>query len=385
MSNAFGSPNRKTRVLVVGAGAFGGWTALHLQRRGVQVTLCDAWGPGNSRASSGGETRIIRATYGPDRPYVQMAVRALELWKEHEKRWNLKLFHHTGVLWMAGADDHYEKAALPLLREASVRFEELTTAAAAKRFPQINFEGVRWALYEQDFGFLTARRNCQTVMEHFVNEGGEYRQLAAQPAEISGGELQGVKLSDGSVLRTEQYIFACGPWLKQIFPEVLGDRINVTRQEVYFFGPPAGDARFAEDVLPAFVDNTGPHFYGVASNLWRGFKLAYDVNGPQFDPTSGDRTPNFHDIQIVRDRLGFRFPGMKNAPLLEARVCQYEDTADENFIVDRHPRAGNLLLLGGGSGHGFKHGPAVGEMVSKMVLGEEKMNRQFGLARFSKS
>src|SRR5437660_2517485 len=99
---------RKIHVAVIGAGAFGGWTALHLLRSGARVTLVDAWGPGNSRASSGGETRIIRAIYGPNRQYVQMAVRALELWKENEKRWNRQLFHRTGVLWMAATEDSYE-------------------------------------------------------------------------------------------------------------------------------------------------------------------------------------------------------------------------------------------------------------------------------------
>ena len=134
---------RKSHVIVVGAGAFGGWTALTLRRRGARVTLVDAWGPGNSRASSGGETRIIRGTYGPNGIYTHMVARALRLWKENEARLNLKLYHPTGMLWMAGGDDRYEKAALPHLRDAGLQYEELTTAEAAKRYPQINFEGVK--------------------------------------------------------------------------------------------------------------------------------------------------------------------------------------------------------------------------------------------------
>ncbi|HYS77692.1 MAG TPA: FAD-dependent oxidoreductase, partial [Candidatus Dormibacteraeota bacterium] len=130
----------KPRVAVVGAGAFGGWTALHLVRRGARVTLIDAWGPGNSRASSGGETRIIRATYGPDRVYVDMVARSLQLWREFQERAGRPLFRKIGVLWLAGQDDRYERAALPLLREAGLDVEELTRAAAAARYPQINFE-----------------------------------------------------------------------------------------------------------------------------------------------------------------------------------------------------------------------------------------------------
>src|SRR6266705_4692611 len=187
----------KSRIAVIGAGGFGGWTALYLLRRGARVTLLDAWGPGNSRASSGGETRVIRATYGPRGIYTHLTARALQLWKEHERRWQRKLYHPIGVLWLVEGDDAYEKAALPLLKEAGLRFEELSGVETARRYPQINCEQVRWAIYEKDGGYLTARRACAAVLEGFLAEGGEYRQLAAQaPIEPKGGELRGVKLSD---------------------------------------------------------------------------------------------------------------------------------------------------------------------------------------------
>src|SRR6476646_2848330 len=132
-------------VIVVGAGAFGGWTALHLAQRGARVTLVDAWGPGNSRASSGGETRTIRATYGPAHVvYIKMVSRALQLWQEYERRWNLRLFFRSGALRMAGADDSYENAALPVLKDAGIRFEKLSATDCAKHWPQMNFDGVTW-------------------------------------------------------------------------------------------------------------------------------------------------------------------------------------------------------------------------------------------------
>src|SRR5438270_12705675 len=96
LAPALRSTPHQSSAIVVGAGAFGGWSALQLLRKGAKVTLLDAWGPGNSRASSGGETRVIRTTYGPERLYTQMAVRALRLWQEHEQRWDLKLFFRTG-------------------------------------------------------------------------------------------------------------------------------------------------------------------------------------------------------------------------------------------------------------------------------------------------
>jgi len=375
---------KKPHVVVVGAGAFGGWTALFLQRQGARVTLVDAWGPGNSRASSGGETRVIRATYGPRAIYTRMSARALTLWKEHEQRWRRQLFHGIGVLWLVESDDQYEKAALPILREAHVRFEELQGPEVARRYPQINCDRVRWAIFENDGGYLTARRACAAVLEGFLAEGGEYRQLAVQAPAPSGGPLSGVVLSDGSRITADSFVFACGPWLGSLFPDIIGDRVRATRQEVFFFGTPPGDQRFTENAMPVWADHGTTFMYGIPGNEWRGFKVADDTRGPVFDPTTGERTPTPAALQTARAYLGYRFPALKDAPLLEARVCQYEESPDEHFILDRHPGAANTWLIGGGSGHGFKHGPAVGELVARLVLSGAAADAQFRLARFAR-
>ncbi len=375
---------KKIRVAVVGAGAFGGWTALHLLRHGARVTLVDAWGPGNSRASSGGETRIIRGTYGPDGIYTKLVARSLELWRENESRWQTRLYHRTGVLWMAGQDDAYEKAAVGQLHEAGLEHERLSAGEAAKRFPQFNFEGVAWAIFEKDAGFLTARRACEAVVNGFVAEGGEYRELAVQPPTTRRDQVAGLKFSDGSELKADAYVFACGPWLAGIFPDALGPLIKPTRQEVFFFGTPAGDGRFAEGALPVWIDHTDKLFYGIPGNQWRGFKLGDDTRGPKFDPTSGDRTPTRAAIATARSYLSFRFPTLAHSPLVESRVCQYEQTPDSHFIIGRHPAAANLWIVGGGSGHGFKHGPAIGELVSDAVLNGKTLPPLFDLARFKK-
>ncbi len=376
---------RRTRphVVVIGAGAFGGWTALHLLRRGARVTLLETWGPGNARASSGGETRIIRATYGPDRIYTRMMARSLALWRENDKRWGSALYHRTGVLWMVGEDDRYERAALAALREAGLAFVELSAEEAGKRYPQMNFERVKWTILEEDAGYLLARRACRVVLEGFVSEGGTYLQVAAEPGAIREGMMDGLILSDGSRLAAEAYVFACGPWLGKLLPDVLGHRIRATRQEVFFFGTPAGDSRFLEGSLPVWIDNGKQVLYGIPGNEDRGFKVADDTRGPLFDPTTGDRMPSPEGLRRVSDYLAFRFPGLKDAPLLEARVCQYENTPDSRFIIDRHPRAANAWIVGGGSGHGFKHGPAVGEQVAGMVLGAHTPDPFFGLGRLA--
>lgn len=389
VGSAFGGfvPRAKQlHIVVVGAGAFGGWTALFLRRQGgARVTLLDAWGPGNSRASSGGETRVIRATYGPRAVYTRMAARSLALWKDHEQRWQRRLYHGIGVLWLVESDEQYERAALPILRDAKIPFEELTGPEVTRRYPQINCDRVRWAIFEKDGGYLTARRACAAVLEGFLAEGGEYRQLAVQaPVQPTGGELSTVTLSDGSRLSADRFVFACGPWLGSLFPEVIGDRVRATRQEVFFFGTPSGDQRFTETALPVWADHGTTFVYGIPGNEWRGFKVADDTRGPAIDPTSESRVPRPEALQSAREYLAYRFPGLKGAPLLEARVCQYEESPDEHFIIDRHPAAANAWIVGGGSGHGFKHGPAVGELVARLVLSGAAPDAQFRLARLAR-
>lgn len=372
---------RQDHVVVVGAGAFGGWTALHLLRRGARVTLLDAWGPGNGRASSGGETRVIRHAY-TSRIYVDMAARSLALWRESDAQSGRAIFRRTGVLFMAPDDGGFVGPAHRQMEAAGVEHEVLAADELARRFPQINTDGLRSATWEPGAGYLLARQGCQTVVDAFVREGGTYRVAHVQPGPISNGALASVQLSDGSAMQADRYVFACGPWLGRVFPDVLGGLIRPTRQEVFYFGTPPGDTLFGEDRCPVWADMTGPVWYGIPGNERRGFKVALDDRGPEFDPTSGDRTPSAPALEAARAYLARRFPALAGAPLLEARVCQYEDSPDYDLIVDRHPEAENVWIAGGGSGHGYKLGPAVGEHVAERVLEGAAAEPAFSLGRF---
>ena len=373
------------RVVVIGAGAFGGWTALELCRRGARVTLVDAWGPGNARASSGGETRVIRATYGSRTVYTRMAARAHELWRAHDARFKRGLLRKTGVLWLFGPDDSFGRASTAAFRTLDLPIEDLSRRAASRRFPQIAFDdGVASVLWEPDAGYLFARRACEHVVECVVAEGGEYRQAAVRdPAEADAGALRRIDLDPGGAIEADAFVFACGPWLGQIFPDVIGRRITATRQEVYYFGTPAGDARFHDPAMPVWIDCGDRVFYGIPGNAKRGFKVADDTPGPAFDPTSGTRDATPSGIAAARVFLRRRFPALADAPLLGSEVCQYEASPDSHFIIDRHPAAPNVWIAGGGSGHGFKMGPAVGELLASCVLGAATPDPQFGLARLA--
>ena len=375
----------KPHIAVIGAGAFGGWTALHLLECGACVTLLDAWGPGNSRSSSGGETRVMRGTYGPDQPYTELAAHALRLWEKYERRWKQQFLHRSGVLWMAaGPDDTFERGSVAMLRAAKIKYRELPAAQMKKRWPQINFEGIEWGIFEPDCGYLDARASCQAVVDAFVAEGGKYRQVAVLADGLESEPMRALALSDGSRLKADVYVFACGPWLGKLFPSAVGDLVRPTKQDVFFFGPPAGNDRFSDAHLPVWADHCGRFRYGIPGSDRRGFKVADDTRGPAFDPTNAERTVNQETLKDIREYVAFRFPALKNAPLIETRVCQYEQTPDNHFIVDRHPAMDNVWLVGGGSGHGFKHGPAIGEMMAELILKDREPKAIWRLQRFQK-
>ena len=345
-------------VTVVGAGVFGGWTAWHLRRGGASVTLVDAWGPGHSRASSGGESRIIRMGYGPDEIYTRMAMRSLEQWKTLGHG----LFHRTGVLWIGREGHEYTTATRETLARLAIPTELLDAGELARRYPQMRFaDRGLYGIFEPESGALMARRAVAEVVADAVRMGVRYETTSAPP-------------------RAEVTVYACGPWLPKLFPEILGERIFPTRQEVFFFAPPAGDTRFAPSHFPAWIDFADPRGpYGFPDLESRGFKLAFDRHGPPFDPDTGDRRLTGEGLAAARQFLAERFPDLRNAPLTESRVCQYENTSNGDFLIDRHPEHENIWFIGGGSGHGYKHGPAVGEYVAGRILRDSAAEARFSL------
>ncbi len=373
--------SRRSRVVVVGAGAFGGWTAWHLLRAGAEVVLVDAWGAGNARASSGGETRVIRAVYGPDRVYVEMVRRAFELWRELDDEIAEPLYVPTGALWMMRGDDAYVRQSLPILRELGFPVEEPTLEEARRRWPQIDFAGVAKLYFERRAGALSSRRACLAVRDRVAAAGGEVRTAWVEPGEIAGGRMGAVRLGDGTRLGADAFVFACGPWLGQVFPEAIGERVLATRQEVYYFGTPSGSDAWGPERLPVWIDFGERLIYGLPDLGGRGAKVADDTRGERIDPTATERPPDADGVAAARRFLAERFPALAGAPLVGSEVCPYENSPDGHLILDRHPAAADVWLAGGGSGHGFKLGPAVGELLAAAVLGGAPPPEHFRLDR----
>jgi len=365
-------------VAVIGAGVFGAWTAWHLAKRGQRVALIEAYALAHSRASSGGESRIIRKGYGADKLYTQWSQKSLAQWKEFFAATQQPLFLETGVLWMGGDGDKRLGQTSDTLKRCGVEFEELDRATLEKRYPQIGFDGIGRGIFELKSGVLIARRAVAAVVEDAVRLGVEYRTAQAMnPREA--GPVEHITTSQGERIAAGRFVFACGPWLGKVFPDVLGARIFPSRQEVFFFGIPAGDTRFAAPALPTWLFQEDL-VYGMPDIEGRRLKIAFDEHGERVDPDTQSRIVSPAMRELVRKYVARRFPALKDAPIVETRVCQYENTSNGDFLIDRHPEMENVWFAGGGSGHGFKHGPAVGEYMTGQLLDGAAAETRFSLA-----
>jgi sarcosine oxidase len=375
--------NSKTYdVAVIGAGVFGSWVALHLARRKQRVLLVDAYGSGNARASSGGESRIIRMGYGADELYTRWSARSLVEWKALFGPITPPLFHQTAVLWLASETDAPVEEMAGVLKRCDVPFELLDRNEIVRRYPQFDPDHLTAGVLETTSGVLMGRRAVAEVVARATNLGAEY--LAAQvsqpdTANARHADLDAITTSTGERIAAGQFVFACGSWLGKVFPEILGSRIFPTRQEIFFFGVPAGDRRFAPPALPTWLiqaDET----YGMPDLESRGFKIAFDGHGQRVDPDTQSRVVSADAVERIRAYVGKRFPALRDAPIVESRVCQYENTSNGDFLIDRHPEFRNVWFAGGGSGHGFKHGPMVGEYLAGQMLDGGAGEPRFALA-----
>ena len=373
-------------VAVVGAGVFGAWTAHHLLHAGHRVTLVDAIGPAHSRASSGGESRLTRGAYGRDEIYTRMAMDSLAEWQAVSADAELPIFHPCGVLFFFPGDEPYLRNTIEVHRRLGLPSEALSRSEMTARFPMIDFSGIEIGVFEPEFGALMARRAVQTLVERFVRAGGNYIEGLVETPDPAGAWLKQVRLSSGEQVSADRFAFALGPWLPRLCPDAVGPRIQPTRQEVFYFAPPAGDRSFQPGTMPCWADfNHGDMYYGFPDLEGRGVKFAHDLHGPEVDPDTQDRRPSdaaLDEIIAFRDR---RFPALRGAAMTDAEVCQYENSSNGDFLIDPHPQLDNVLLVGGGSGHGFKHGPEVGRYAAARLFGSDAAEPRFGLASKSET
>ncbi len=355
-------------IAVIGAGAFGGWTALYLREMGLSVALIDAYGPGNSRAASGGETRQIRAGYGEREIYTRWVLEAFKRWETRQEEWGgLPLFYRTGQLFLQRQWSRSLRATKGVLNKLGVENEVIEHDELARRYPQFNIDGIDFGYYIPSTGVLMARRGCFAVAEDFERKGGQFVLAKAKPGRQSGRQLQEVTLSTGQIIAAEKFVFACGPWLPKVLQNPMKDRLETPRRVTFWYGVPADDNRFTYPDCPNFDMAS---VYGFPSIEGRGLKFATEYDSIPFDADTDERLVTENEVKRAREFLHKWFPALHDQPLLESRVCQYETSVDDHFIVDHHPDMENVWIVGGGSGHGYKHGIMLGDYVARRVTGQ---------------
>lgn len=364
-------------VAVVGAGTFGLWTALHLQRLGARVTVVDAYGAGNSRQTSGGATRGVRTSYG-DRPHgaqwTGWAQRAIERWLAWDEagrdRLLPRLFFQTGDLILREADNRYLTETRRHWDALGTPYEVLSPDEVAHRWPWIRFDNLGIALHEPGAGVVRARRAIESAARVFEEEGGTIRIERAVFDAPAGRSLAALPLASGDTLSAGTFVLACGPWFPKVLPELMGRRIRIAMGHVFYFAVPPGDTRFSFPHMPSY-GVPGCTGWPALPPDHRGFRVRTGGRAPE-DPDLSDRwiAPEHHERP--RQILRRHFPALAETPINETRACHYESSVDANFIVDTHPDFANVWLAGGGSAEAFKFGPVLGEYIARRVLGDDR-------------
>jgi glycine/D-amino acid oxidase-like deaminating enzyme len=329
------------RAVVVGAGIFGVSTARELSRRGWDVGLIEQYVPGHVRSGSGGDTRLLRLSHGGVEWYTHSAVRALELWRELEAETGVRVFEPVGLAWFETGDDDFTHRSEASLRELGLPVERLSPEESRRLFPSVGGDDLRGTVFEPGAGVLYARMATQLLARGLPVEVG--RASVDRPP---GADV---------------VVWACGAWLPRLFPELVD--LRITRRDVFFVGV---DGSWAS--TPGFCEYEG-QYYGHGELAGLGLKVCFDGTAPEIDPDTLERRVEQASLERVRSFLTRRFPALADAPIVGTRVCQYELTRDSHFLFDRHPERDGWWLFGGGSGHGFKHGPALGEYVADCIEG----------------
>ncbi len=376
-------------AVVIGAGNFGAWTALNLVRGGMRVTLVDQYGPGNSRSTSGGETRGVRSSYG-DRPqglqWGRWAIEATRLWKEwddeHGDDLLPRLFYQTGDLMMREEMTPFLEQSCENWNALGHPYEILTPDEVRYRWPAIHTPDIGAAVYEPSAGVVRARRAIESVARVFEQEGGEIRIGRVSMGAAYGRTLSNVRLGDGEVLEAGLFVIAVGPWFAKLLPELMTRRFSANAMgHVYYFATPPGDESFRYPNMPSYnvPETTGwPALPGDS----RGLRVrAGGARGE--DPDTSVRTvpPELHERP--REILAKYFPALADRPINETRACHYSNVVSRNFLIDRHPDYDNAWLAGGGSAESFKQGPVLGRYIAGRIFGtevDEELNASFRLS-----
>ncbi len=375
------------KINVIGSGIWGACTAYFLQKEGAEVELYDMWGPGNARSGSGGASRIIRLSYGDDKIYTDLTNKSFKFWENLSNESDRELYNENGMLWMVSQNDSsYITNSAKHIERCGHSLKEISINKVKKMYPKINFEDINQVFFEKKAGALMASRCCKNVVRKYQKNGGK---INIGEVKINEEELDKNNsiTYNGKNLNADYFVIACGPWNRKLLPNFLEKITYTSRQEVYYFSVPNSCAKdYNLQNMPCWLDlnANNPSYYGIPFHLNKGFKIAYDERTTLFDPDTSDRIPKPELVKRVKEYCYRRFPKLSGLPISETRVCQYENSLDGDFIINKHHKNKKIIVLSGSSGHGFKMGPGIGEMVSDVILKNKKIPTLFNKSRLDK-
>jgi glycine/D-amino acid oxidase-like deaminating enzyme len=359
-------------VAVVGAGIFGVTAALALRRRGARVTLVDPGPLPHPLAESTDISKAVRLDYGADDAYLAWMESALEGWRRWNAAWETPLFHEVGVTFLARAPmapGGFEHESFLRLTARGHAPERLDAAAIRARFPAWSTGAYVDGYWNRLGGYAESGRVVERLLREA--EAAGVRLLERHTFERlheQGSRVAGIVTREGGVLPADRVVVAAGSWTQHLLPW-LGEHLRSVGQPVFHLAPadvmPYQPERFP--VFGADISQTG--YYGFPANRDGIVKIANHGIGRAMHPGSDERVVTAADEARLRAFLRETFPGLVDAPIVYTRVCVYGDTWDEHFWIAPDPAREGLVVAAGGSGHGFKFAPVLGDLIADATLG----------------
>lgn len=358
-------------VVIAGGGIFGITAAIALRRRGFAVTVFDPGVLPHPLAESTDISKVIRMDYGPDEAYLALMEEAMEGWRRLNARWPRPLYHETGVTFLtreAMAPGSFEHESHRLLTARGYRIERLDAAEIARRFPA--WRGHTDGYFNPIGGFAESGN----VVAQLAREAAAAGVVLREGAQVSGvhfvGSVAAGLIVDGQVVKGDRVVVAAGAWTPTLLPELAAD-LRAVGQPVFHLRP-ADPALFAAEQFPVFgadISRTG--YYGFPVTADGIVKIANHGVGRVVDPR-GPREVSAAQEEALRAFLRGTFPDLADAPLAGTRLCVYGDSHDEHFWIARDPAREGLTVAAGGSGHGFKFAPVLGDLIADAALGVDR-------------
>lgn len=369
-------------VIVVGAGVMGAAAACELAVGGIRVALIDQSTLPNPRAASVDHSKVFRFAY-PDPFYVTLAVDARKRWRRLEEETSTRVLTQTGALLIGKRKPSFETKCYKALRSLGLEAEMLNSDDVVSRFRQFNAEAFLFGVYDPSGAILHAETALRVLLDLAKRRGVEIieRERVISIKQHLASRMLFIT-EPGGEFTSERAIIATGPWSRKLVP-ILTDKLTTTRQELVYFEP-TGRSRFEPGSFPIFIELESG-FYGFPIHHADAMKIANHHKGFRADPSSEDRVGDDF-IEGCRAFFAEFIPGLSDASVRETRLCIYNNTPDDDFIIDWHPELENALVVTGFSGHGFKFAPTIGRIAADLVLSRSTSYKieRFSLARFSK-